>query len=159
MLTYDLISRTTLSSATTIIDFTSITGTYADLIFVGNFSNTTNTDLYVRFNSSTSGYSTTQLYGNGTSAGSLRYSNTNALVLDPGAFGVGTSQANIIINIPNYANTSMSKTILARTNAASSTTGAIVGLWQNLSAITSVRLYADQNFASGSTFSLFGIAG
>ena len=156
--TYTPIATTTLGSATNSVEFTSIAGTYTDLVFVGNFSNTTNTNLYMRVNGDTSGYSATQLYGNGSSAGSMRFSNTNTWVFDPGASGVGTGQADIIVNIMNYANTSVYKTSLARTNAAGTVTGAVVGLWRNTAAITSVRLYGDQNFSAGSTFTLYGIA-
>ena len=156
--TYTPIATTTLGSATNSVEFTSIAGTWTDLVFIANFANTSNTDLYFRVNGSTTGYSATQVYGNGSSAGSTRFSNTNTWVLDPAGGGLGTGQANLILNIQNYSNTTTYKTSLARTNAAGVITGAVVGLWRNTSAITSVRCYADQNFVSGSTFTLYGIA-
>jgi len=156
--TYTPIATNTLGTATTIIDFTSIPSTYTDLVLVASFSNASNTDLYCRVNSTTTGYSATQLYGNGTSAGSTRFSSTNTWVLDPAGGGLGTGQANLILNIQNYSNTTTYKSCLARTNAAGVVTGAVVGLWQSTAAISSVRLYADQNFTSGSTFTLYGIA-
>lgn len=155
--TYEPIATTTLGSATNTVTFSSISGSYTDLVFVGSFANSANTDLYMRFNGVTSGYSVTQIYGNGSTAGSLRYTATNTFVLDPSASGLGTGQANIIVNIQNYSNTTTYKTILARVNAAGIVTGAVVGLFPSTSAITSVNLYADQNFAAGSTFTLYGI--
>lgn len=155
--TYTKLATTTLGSATNSVEFTSISGSYTDLVFIGSFSNTSNTDIYFRVNGTTTGYSVTSLYGNGSSAGSLRISNTNTWVFDPAASGVGTGQANLIVNIMNYSNTTTYKTSLARTNAANYITGTTVGLWQNTAAISSVRCYGDQNFAAGSTFTLYGI--
>ena len=155
--TYEPIATTTLGSAVASVTFSSISGAYTDLVFVGAFANSANTDLYMRFNGVTSGYSVTQVYGDGSTAGSLRYTATNTFVLDPGASGLGTGQANIIANIQNYSNTTTYKNVLARVNAAGVVTGAVVGLFPSTSAITSVNLYADQNFAIGSTFTLYGI--
>lgn len=156
--TYTPIATTTLGSATTSVTLSSIPSTYTDLVFIANFSNTTNTDIYMRVNGDSSSiYSATQLYGNGSSAGSTRFSNTGVWVLDPGASGVGTGQANLIVNIQNYANTSVYKTSISRANAASTVTGAIVGLWRSTAAINSVTLFGDFNFSAGSTFTLYGI--
>jgi hypothetical protein len=155
--TYTPIATTTLGSATNSVEFTSISGSYTDLVFVANFSNTSNTDLYFRVNGSTSGYSVTQFYGaSWTSTKSSRYTNTNTWVLDPGGNGMGTGQTNLVLNIQDYSNTTTYKTSLARVNSEI-VAGAVTGLWRDTSAITSVRFYVDQNFASGSTFTIYGI--
>jgi hypothetical protein len=156
--TYEPIATTTLGTATSSVEFTSITGTYTDLVYVADFRNSTNTNLYFRLNGvSTATYSTTDLYGNGSSAGSLRYSNTNQWVVDAGASGVGTAQSNLIASLQNYSNTTTYKTGLFRVNGGSYVTGAVVGLFPSTSAITSIRFFADQNFTVGSTFTLYGI--
>lgn len=66
-----------------------------------------------------------------------------------------------IIQINNYSNSTTYKTAFMRTNTASTygTVFAIVGLWRSTAAITSITLTPDAgSFATGSTFSLYGIA-
>jgi hypothetical protein len=63
----------------------------------------------------------------------------------------------------NYSNSTTYKTVLGRSNRASSDTAADVGLWRSTSAITRIDLamggsFPTNNFASGSTFTLYGIA-
>jgi len=58
----------------------------------------------------------------------------------------------------NYANTTTNKTILSRSNAADKGVMATVSLWRNTAAINSITLLASaNNFATGSTFSLYGV--
>jgi len=59
----------------------------------------------------------------------------------------------------NYSNTTTYKTGLVRANSAASGTDAIVGLWRSTAAITSIVATHDTaQFATGSTFTLYGIA-
>jgi hypothetical protein len=57
----------------------------------------------------------------------------------------------------NYSNSTTYKTILGRSNAATSGTSAAVGLWRSTSAINSIEI-GTVSFTAGSTFSLYGIA-
>jgi hypothetical protein len=78
-----------------------------------------------------------------------------------------TAISNTIVHIMNYSNTTTFKTYLARNNNAATSgtyvgTEAIVGLAQLTAAITSITIgtasgSTDYNFATGSTFSLYGI--
>ena len=70
--TYTPITSNTLTSATASVTFSSISGTYTDLVLVVSAqSASTNVDLAMRFNSdSGTNYSNTRLYGTGSAAGS-----------------------------------------------------------------------------------------
>jgi hypothetical protein len=155
--TYTPIATTTLGSAAASVTFSSL-GAYTDIIAVisGTTSNYGNTSL--RFNSdSGNNYSVTYLYGDGSAAYSGRTTSTDAL-----RFGsLDTSViANNIIQIQNYSNSSTYKTALSRGNTTNGSVDARVGLWRNTAAITSITIfvYGGYNFATGSTFTLYGIA-
>ena len=158
--TYEKVATTTLSSTQATVDFTSISGSYTDLVLImqvttssgGNYSR-------IRFNSDTgSNYSATRLSGTGTSATSARSSNQTWMDIDNESF-VNTTIANRILQIQNYANTTTYKTVLGRNNNSSNGTGATVGLWRSTSAITSISIFLESSgtFNSGSTFTLYGI--
>lgn len=165
-ITYEPIATTTLSSAASNVDFTSIPGTYTDLIVVVNIkmSSSTGNSVGIRPNLDTTNlYSSTYIYGNGTNALSGRNSNDNFAYL---SYFVtpGTNDGFMAIgHIMNYANTTTFKTILSRGSATASTSSypgaeAIANLYRSTSAITSLRIQTGStNMASGSTFTLFGI--
>lgn len=160
-LTYEPIATQTLGSATNQVTFSSIPGTYTDLILVqvGGF-NPGAGDVYIRFNGDTgNNYSLTALSGSGTAASSTRESNVSRILLD--VYGYPTSGiSNRIVQIMNYSNTTTNKTLLSRANNAATGVDAIVGLWRSTSAITSIDLYAwtsTYKFDTGSTFTLYGI--
>lgn len=163
--TYTPIATQTLSNSTTAsISFSSISGGYTDLVLIVAAKSTkvdTAGGLILRFNSDTNtNYSTTVLYGNGTTAASTNASNATSIqfVQVPAANSTGWGNGTIIYNIQNYSNSTTYKTALIRSNEYESTR-AIVGLYRSTSAITSliVAVTAD-NFLTGSTFTLYGIA-
>ena len=157
--TYDSIATTTLGSAQSEVNFTSISGSYTDLILVFNGGeNGTNKDFQLRVGNSSidtgSNYSYTRLVGDGTTASSARASNTTYI-----ENVIGNESCTAIYHFMNYSNTTTNKTILSRTAFASSRTSAYVGLWRSTSAITHIRFTAEtgSTINSGSTFTLFGI--
>ena len=162
--TYEPIATTTLSSATSTFTFSSVSGSYTDLVLVIAYKAATTNypTLRLTFNGSATGYSGTQLWGTGSASGSNR--NTSAAFISIArAVGVPQTIGNtgtVIINLQNYSNTTTSKTVLARVSASDTGTEADVGLWQNTSAITSISIDAPttNDFAIGSTFTLYGIA-
>ena len=162
--TYEPIATTTLSSTATEVTFSSISGTYTDLVLVCAIkpSDTSAPSVLVQVNSDTgTNYSETRLVGNGTTASSGRRSGTAfAYLCDIGLSGASTNTiTNIIGQFQNYSNTTTYKTILSRANTADLVTEAIVNLWRSTSAITSMKIYVQAGgFASGSTFTLYGIA-
>jgi hypothetical protein len=157
--TYEKIATQTLGSAAASVTFSSITGTYTDLIVVLNFgAATAGQDLGVRFNGDTSSnYSDTRIYGNGTSAITARSTNNTKIDVDNG--GVSTTLTALdTIQIMNYSNTTTYKTTLIRVADAGKSTEAVVGLWRNTAAITSLDFFMTSgNILSGSTFTLYGI--
>jgi hypothetical protein len=160
--TYSTIATTTLASATASYTFSSIPSTYTDLVLIasGTLDSGAVQDLRFQVNGDTStNYSATLLYGTGTAAGSTRFSNDTYGILDfQGSFS--TTQRNIyIVNFMNYANTTTYKTVIGRSNRADSGTDAWVNLWRSTAAINSILLTCpSRNMASGTTFTLYGIA-
>ena len=158
--TYEKIATTTLGSAQATVTFSSISGSYTDLVLISNFGLTTaGQSCFFTVNGSTTGYSDTSLYGTGSTAGSVRLtSQTRGLLFDT-VVGASTSLQNVVIsNFMNYSNTTTYKTILSRGNNPSGSTEATVVLWQNTAAISSISIFTGSgNVASGSTFTLYGI--
>lgn len=155
----------TLSSAVYGVTFASISQSYTDLMLVMNLrdtsSNTGNTDVYMNFNNNFDSYSNTQIYGNGTSAVSNRGIGQRyvyAASMAPGGTASGTFNTSVI-NIMSYSNTTTYKTVLTRTGLANSLTAARVNLYQSTDAITTITITTETatTFASGCTFSLYGI--
>ena len=156
--TYNPIATTTLSTATASVTFSSISGSYTDLVVVvaGTKSGTGSSDISWQANGDTgSNYSQTALYGDGSSAASDRGSNATSAR----AGRVGASQSVSILNFQNYSNATTYKTCIARGNASSNVVIEQVGLWRNTNAITSLvfTLADTTNFASGCVFTLYGI--
>jgi hypothetical protein len=161
--TYTKIASTTLGSASASVTFSSIAGTYTDLVIMIVGANAGGSRVRYQFNSdSGSNYSRTTLVGNGSSAAS--YSGSNNTVADINVIGGATALTapyTIITNLQNYSNTTTYKTLLSRfgTNDASApAVEAVVNLWRSTSAINRIDISAlGGNFVTGSTFNLYGI--
>jgi hypothetical protein len=154
--TYEPIATTTLGSASASVTFSSISGSFTDLILVYATTSTVTDNNGLRFNSDTgSNYSLTRIFGNGSTAGSNRTTNSTSIT---SLFTVNGSITNNIIHIMNYSNTTTYKSVLTRNDDASNSAIAAVGLWRSTSAINSVNIFPlSGNFVSGSTFTLYGI--
>ena len=168
--TCKLIAKTTLGSAASSIEFTSIPGTYTDLLCVASArSSFTSASVHfrvvdIRPNGATTNLSSRQLYGAGSTAGSESFaSNIYAYITNNS--GTTSTFGAIEIYIPNYAgstNKSISVTSLAESNDASKNImSALAGLWSSTTAISSLELNAATaagvQFMSGSSFYLYGI--
>jgi len=157
--TYEKIATNTLSSTASSVTFSSL-GSYTDIVIVSVPSiSTGSAGFRIRFNSdSGSNYSQTEIYGDGSSAASARNSNQTSGKLTDAISPTTNFNFNSIVNVMNYSNSTTYKTFLARGNIASGGTEAVVGLWRSTSAITSIELLpTSSTFASGSTFTLYGI--
>lgn len=158
--TYVALATNTLSSATTTVTFSSISASYTDLVLVVSAWGSTGSDAYLRFNGDTgSNYSDTVLRGNGSVASSVR--DTSAAGIDMGVVSTTSTEFTpIIFHIQNYSNATTYKTALGRISNSASMVTAIVGLWRNTAAITSITCSERTNtgWQIGSTFSLYGIA-
>jgi hypothetical protein len=161
--TYTPIATTTLGSASNSISFSSISGSYTDLILVATGKNSTGFDgIDIRVGNGSldtgSNYSITMLNGNGADAQSSRESGTSMTQM--GITSSSTEQVSIC-HFMNYSNTTTYKTVLARSNVTDFRVAAIVGLWRSTSAINTIQLRSDNasyKFTTGSTFTLYGIA-
>jgi hypothetical protein len=163
--TYTELRRTVIETAQPSItfDLAGVSG-YTDLVIVasGTYS-LSDAILSMRYNAdSGTNYSHTSLYGNGTSALSYRGSTDTGIQVgwypNPGG---GSTQANAIIQIMNYSNSTTFKTNISRASTSSvQGTAARVGMWRATpTPITSITLYMSSgNIAVGSTFCLYGIA-
>ena len=162
--TYEPIATTTLSNTQNSVSFTSIGGTYTDLIIVVSplTNNTSADDVYIQYNSDTgSNYSQTGMRGNGSAASSSRaLSQAQIFTTLTASAGSTTDPRTTIIQIMNYSNTTTYKTILGRASAAETGAEADVGLWQSTSAINQIDITTatTNDFASGSVITLYGIA-
>jgi hypothetical protein len=160
-----LIESKTLGTAAASIEFTSIPQTFTDLVVVtslrsdraGNNADTS----FLRFNGTTTGYSTTRLFGNGSTV----TSDTFTFASVAGVINAATSTANTFDNsqyyIPNYTS-AVNKTIsmdnVQENNATAAFLGITANLWSNTAAITSITVIAQNgNLLAGSTISLYGI--
>ena len=159
--TYKELRRTVVGTATgtVTLDLTGISG-YTDLVLVADAKlSVSGQGINLTFNGDTaSNYSSTRLYGNGSTATSDRQ--TNGTFLNFALGSVDNGQL-MIANIMNYSNATTFKTVLIRQNTASAFVGALVGLWRATpAAITSITLTAGgaATISVGSTFSLYGIA-
>ena len=157
--TYEKIATNTLGSATSTVNFNSITASYTDLIFVWNIKQDNDSSVYIRFNGDTnSNYSTTGLFGDGTSATSQRLSNNSNGIWFRSELISGSNFNPIIYQFNNYSNTNVFKTVISRANNAAEMVGATVGLWRSTSAINSIEIWqGGTGFSAGSTFTLYGI--
>lgn len=161
--TYEPIATTTTSSSSGAITFSSISQSYTDLILVMSVKTTTTPTSFgtgVRFNSDTgTNYSRTYAYGYGTGTGTGRETNATRVFYSSS----NTGQFNVIqLNIMNYSNSSVYKSVIARNDDIADVTSMQASLWRNTNAITSITItpYDDNStgFATGCTFTLYGIA-
>lgn len=159
--TYDAIARTTLSSSTASVTFSSIPSTFTDLVVIVNcFIVTTGNPLYIRFNGTSSGYSWTHMFGNGTNVISNRAANASFLYM--GEIATLSTPSLHQLDIMNYSSNNR-KMVLGRYSNNRSTAGlaqAIVGYWQNTAAISSIEIGTFQsgfNMATGTTLTVYGI--
>jgi hypothetical protein len=160
--TYTPLATVTLGTAASSVTFSSIPATYRDLIVVfAGTATATNSVALIRLNSDTgSNYSSLNARGNGSNAASASTTTTGAWFLQANS-ALGTTQSNAIGQIMDYSATDKHKTILSRgdtNNTEGPAVEMIAARWANTAAVTSVQVYlAANNFASGSTFSLYGV--
>ena len=156
--TYTPIATTTLGSAASDVTFSSISGSYTDIILVMDaIMSSGDQGVGLRFNGdSGANYSFTFLFGDGSSTTSGR--SAPATRIDAGY--INTTRSTNIAQIQNYSNTTTYKTLISRFNPSTQYAGAYVGTWRNTAAITSIFLYPSTTvgtFAAGSTFTLYGV--
>ena len=163
--TYEPIATSTLGSAAASVTFSSISGSYTDLVLVAQARSAraaADDSLYIQVNGDTaSNYSVTDLKGRaGVASSSRATSQTKMVVANNIVAASGTANVFDVVtsNFMNYSNTTTNKTVLCRASSAEQEVAALVNLWRSTSAITQIVIYcASANIAAGSTFTLYGI--
>ena len=159
--TYTPIATTTLASATSTVTFSSISGTYTDLVFIFSGNTSAIANSFMRFNSdSGSNYSMTWMAGTGSAVATDREISKTRLLIDVYGYANPSNITNKVMSIQNYSNSTTYKTVLSRANNSANGTEALVGLWRSTSAITQIDILtlSATTFSVGSTFTLYGIA-
>lgn len=167
--TYQLIASNTLGSSAASVTFSSIPGTYTDLVLKCSIrsADTSNTrGLFISYNGDSSTlYSIIRLSGDGATAFSQIASNATSSRL--GTVNSDTSGANIFssveIYIPSYTasqNKPFSAFPAMEDNSATAYISASAGLYRSTTAISSINLTLDGTplIKTGSSFFLYGIS-
>lgn len=167
--TYEAIATVTVGSGgASEIDFTSIAADWTDLLIKlsGRLSSAAFTQsITLRFNGSTTSYSSRNLRGSGSAASSVNdvYGTDEMYIGEaPANSATASTFGNCEIYIPNYAgsdNKSVSVDIVTEDNATLAYAYLTAGLWSNSAAITSIKLLLPNggNFVQHSTATLYGI--
>lgn len=163
--TCKLIAKNVLGSDTASVTFSSIPGTYTDLLLVVSARTTRSlvTDsALIEFNGVSASGTTRYLFGDGSSAQSASESNKMYGAQANGDTATANTFGNSECYIPNYAgstNKSSSVTGVNENNAATAYVFTFANLWSNTDAITQILLKPNvgPNFKSGSSFYLYGI--
>ena len=140
------------------IDFSSIPGTYTDLMLVLSARATSTTaTITVAFNGSSASFTNLYMQGNGSgvtsTTGTTLVGNASVSTDTASTFG------NLSIFIPNYAgsaNKNFSVDTVSENNSGTAFTQIFTGVWANTAAITQITLSL-ANFAQYSSASLYGI--
>jgi hypothetical protein len=165
--TYEPIATNTLGSNATSVTFSSITGTYTDLILitsaptVGGGNNSRGYRFELNSDTGTN-YSQTWLSNSTSTPTSTRESSQTRGRIG-GISESASDVTTVITTFLNYSNTTTFKTVLSRSSNLN-TNGdtnvfAGVSLYRSTSAITAIKLTMsdNSNFVTGSVFTLYGI--
>jgi hypothetical protein len=156
-----VIASQTLGSTAATITFSSIPATYTDLRIVLVNTTTASVIPSLRINgNTTSVYSNTMLYGDGSVAGSGRNSNTTELFFTDTVSTSTTIPVMYTIDLFSYSG-STNKTMLSTASGDLNGSGGVernVGLCRLTAAITSIELRArSSTWAAGTVATLYGI--
>jgi hypothetical protein len=169
--TYEMIQKSTLTSAVASVTFTAISNIYTDLVIIANVqgqANGCNMQIWFNDDGSSTNYSSSVLYSTGSVVGAGRSANQAKINFGTNG-GMPFSDSNQfglnIYNIQNYSNTTTYKTIFGTArNLNNGYTGApeftqAVGMWRNTAAISSISIGVDNSktMQIGSSFTIYGI--
>lgn len=152
------LANLTLGTNQATVTFSSISQSYRDLVLIINSTHTAsgNYSSLRANNDSSSNYHSIIMQGNGSSVASQ--SGTWGEFYPFYGLQEGTNIFQASINIMDYSATDKHKTFLIRSNATSVATMAQGNRWSNTSAISTLTISSSGNFASGSTFTLYGVS-
>jgi hypothetical protein len=158
--TYDLIASNVLTTSAASVTFSSISGSYRDLIIVAEVqSDIANDGFEIRFNGDT-GSNYERVVANSESGTVLSASGTSTrFIVSQNQGSVGnTGKSLLLFQVFDYAQTDKHKSALGRTNGIPKDfVGMAAFRWASTSAVTSIYVGSTSNFVSGSSFYLYGI--
>ena len=165
-----LLEQIELNASAASVTFSNIPQTgYTDLKVVLSIRNSASSaqSLGIKFNGSTSGYSTRWILGNGSAASSGSDTASPMAIAYDALIGDNTANtfSSVDIYIPNYTSSnykSVSSDSVSENNATAANASMFAGLWSNTAAINSIEFLSysgsGQAFTANSTFSLYGLA-
>jgi len=153
-----LISTTTLGTATTFIEFSSITQSFTDLLLVGSLRSSAASNFSgISIRANDIGIGGRRLEGNGSST----YSQTFGTFAIPANTSTANTFNNFQCYLPNYSGSQSKIASLDATtenNASESYLNIVAGSFATTAALNVIRIGSDSgNFVVGSTISLYGI--
>ncbi len=159
--TFELIASTTVGAGgASSIDFTSIPSTFTDLVIKLSVRPNSADSIAIKFNGSTTGYTSKNLEGSGASASSGS-SPSSGRYINYAVLTTASTFTSADVYVPNYAGSSYKSALADGVGEANATTAyqdmnAI--LWSNTAAINQVTLYfVSQNLVQYSTAYLYGV--
>lgn len=164
------IAQIIVSTAQATLDFTSIPGTYRDLLIRVQARGTNaalNVSTRVRFNNDSGSnydYQTAQFDGSAQTVDTSLGATAMWIGYTPGSTATAGSAGQFDLSIANYIGTAFHKTMLNDSGPKWGTTSATAyriitsGFWRNTAAITQVTLILDSgNFDTGTVATLYGL--
>jgi hypothetical protein len=154
------LGKVTLTATSTSIVFSSIPSTYRDLRVVIQAGNDASSGVKLNLNSDTTSSYPTTILRNGTGS-PVSSTSTNAYAtIGANVYSTNALTLTYVIDILDYSQTDKHKPILVRGNNAATSTEFIINRWASIAAVNTVTIAPlSGNLISGSTVSLFGIAG
>ena len=165
--TYTLIASSTVGSGgATDIEFTSIPNTYTDLaLLVSVRIDNANGGHFIRFNGSSTNYSSRNVNADSGTVGSGTGSSSSFFMWCTGTWATANTFSNSSMYIPNYTSSNNKSVSIDSVNENNSSSpyalGFIAGLWSDSSVISSIKLIPEgggtPKFVEYSTAYLYGI--
>jgi hypothetical protein len=165
--TYTLIASSTVGSGgATDIEFTAIPNTYTDLLLSVNVRiDNANGGHFIRFNGSSSNYSSKKVYSDSGTVISDTGSSSSFFMWTTGTWATANTFGNSYMYIPNYTSSNYKSVSIDSVNENNSSSpwamGLIAGLWSDSSVISSIKLIPEgagtPKFVQYSTAYLYGI--
>ena len=148
-------------SGTSSVTFSGISGSYKSLQIRGIYGvGTTSTYISLRLNGSTSSiyYPRMIRMTNGGGVGNIVEENQNQLRLSNELTSINTFASYLLIDLPDYANTTKNKGVIAVSGQVNKNFAVGGGGWTNTAAITSVTIFTNDGtvFNAATSFALYG---
>lgn len=152
--TYTALATITLSGNSSSVTFSNIPTSYRDLRVIINGKGSIDENVTYTINGSTANFSWLRISGNGSTT--VTDKNTNNTI---GRFGTGDTL--VIVDFMDYSATNKEKLFLIRNNYVGGDVRGLAAKWGSNSAISSISfgIRLSGNYLTGTTFSLYGIAG